>query len=113
MSYFSQYAKSRIAFLMLAIPVLLPGCSLVDFFTSQDGGVEQALDAIVLRQVEEYKKTGKFSSELKVNISCYDDYSKFSAMGDAVTNFAIKKSCFDRDSVTQYMSQVIGVKDTL
>jgi hypothetical protein len=114
MRYFSRYAKSGIVFLILVGTALLPGCSLEDIeeFTSQQGGVEQALDAVALRQVAEYQKTGKFASGLKVNISCYNDYSKFSPAADVVTNFAIKKYCFGNDSIEQYMSQVIGVKDT-
>jgi hypothetical protein len=115
MRYFSRYAKLSCGGLILAVTALLSGCSIEDLesFTSQDGGVEQALDAIALRQVEEYKKTRKFASTLKVNISCYKDYSKISLNRDTVTNFAIKKYCFDHDySVPQYMSQVISVNDT-
>jgi hypothetical protein len=122
MQYFHQYKKLGSTLLILAGVALLQSCSFIEFVTSQslngftkNNGMGKAFDTMAMKQIEEYKRTGKFSSALNLNVNCYQTYSKFSPANDVITNFAIRGECpwseWDVDSVTTYMSRVsVGAK---
>ncbi len=122
MHYFHRYKNLGSTLLILAGVALLQGCSFIEFVTStslseftKNNGMGKAFDSMALKQIEEYQRTGKFSSALNLNVNCYQTYSKFSPANDVVTNFAIRKKCgeWDVDSVTTYMSRVsVGAKTT-
>jgi hypothetical protein len=82
-------------------------------------GVEREMDAIALRQIEEYNKTGKFSAPAKRGKYCHNHYSHFSPSDDAVTNFAIDEPCLveklipmfadDANEVSHYVSKLFVI----
>jgi hypothetical protein len=120
MRHFYGYIQHSVTFLLLA-GLVTQGCSPVEDVNAEllsdvqrNNGVERKLDEVALRQVEEYKNTGKFSSPLKMNVHCYKAYSRFSPANDTATNFAIKAPCssLDLDSdnpVVNYMSKLFVV----
>jgi hypothetical protein len=120
MNYFARHTKPSVTFLLLA-GLVTQGCSPIEDINAEllsdvqrNNGMERKLDEVALRQVDEYKNTGKFSSPLKMNVHCYKAYSRFSPANDAATNFAIKAPCssLDLDSdnpVVNYMSRLFVV----
>jgi hypothetical protein len=126
MRYFCPYTKSSIAFLVLAGLSLLQGCSAAkdlyhELFVQESmgefnakGGMEKALDQLALQQVEEYKKTGKFSStlKLKLNVKCYQADSKVSPTGNVATNLAAQTTCIRDGTLARYVSTLFVATDT-
>jgi hypothetical protein len=120
MNYFPRPAKSAVTVLLL-VGLVTQGCSPIADINAEllsdvqrNNGIERKLDEVALRQVEEYKNSGKFSSPLKMNVHCYKAYSRFSPANDIATNFAIEAPCsiWDLDSdnpVVTYMSKLFVV----
>jgi hypothetical protein len=110
MRYFRRYTKSAGTFLILVGLAFVQGCDHSESPTEVQRPyvMERKFDEIALRQVEEYKKTGKFSSPMKMDVSCYSAYSRFSPANDAVTNFAIKAPCdlYPENPIENYMSKL-------
>jgi hypothetical protein len=112
MRHFYRYIQPGITFLLLTGLAPIQGCGhhelLIDVLRPYV--MERKFDEIALRQVEEYKKTGKFSSPMKMDVSCYNAYSRFSPTNDAVINFAIKSASCDLEDadthVVNYMSKL-------
>jgi hypothetical protein len=120
MRYFHQYTKSAATFLLLTGTTLIQGCSpteLMEFVSSESltefiksKGLVRKFDETARRQIEEYKNTGKFSSSIKMNVRCYNAYSRFSSAHDEATNFAIGKPCSDPDeNAENYMGRLFFV----
>jgi hypothetical protein len=111
MCYFHRHTKSAATFLLVAgLLAFVQGCGHSESPTEVQRPyvMERKFDEIALRQVEEYKKTGKFSSPMKMDVSCYSAYSRFSPANDAVTNFAIKAPCdlYPDNPIENYMSKL-------
>jgi hypothetical protein len=126
MRRFHQYTQFGTTLVILAGLTLLQGCSSVrdlyhELFVQESmgefnakGGMEKALDNLALQQVEEYKKTGKFSSTLKLelNVKCYQADSKVYPTGNVVTNLAAQTTCFRDGTLAGYASTLFVADDT-
>jgi hypothetical protein len=125
---FYRSIQPSATFLLFAGLVLIQGCwgqSQTKEKTSSGDpdmrGVEREMDAIALRQIEDYRKTGKFSTITEAGKYCHKYYSQVASTNDAVTILAVDEPCLlhillpmaakDADEVEHYVSKLFVVPD--